>query len=74
MPWRRVIGALAVPVIAIGGWMLKNEILFGDATMSSWSGMNFERAVLPVVPQAELRRLVEAGKISEVALIGPFQV
>ena len=73
LQWRRVIGALAVPVIAIGGWMLKNEILFGTATMSSWSGMNFERAVLPVVPQAELRRLVDAGKISEVALIGPFQ-
>ncbi len=69
---RQVLAALAVPILAAGAWMGKNEVLFGRATMSSWFGMNLQRAVIPVLPLAEKEQLHAEGKISDVAMIGPF--
>lgn len=70
---RAAIAGMLVPVVVVGGWMLKNEILFGRATLSSWSGMNMQRAVVPVLPADELDRLVAAGELSMVASVGAFQ-
>ncbi len=69
---RRLLVAFALPVLLAGGWMLKNELLFGRATLSSWFGMNLQRAVIPVLPVAEKQQLYDEGKISEIAMIGPF--
>ncbi len=67
-----VLVALAVPVLVAGMWMVKNQVLFGRATLSSWFGMNLQRAVIPVVPRDELQALYDDGKVSDIALIGPF--
>ncbi|MGA0879418.1 MAG: hypothetical protein ACO3SP_09900 [Ilumatobacteraceae bacterium] len=69
---RLVIGAILIPVITIGAWMGKNEILYGRATLSSWFGMNLQRAVIPVLDLDELQEMYERGEVSDVAMIGPF--
>ena len=70
--WRTVAIGASIPVFVIGGWMLKNEVLFGRATVSSWFGMNLQRAVIPVLPADELAAMHERGEVSSVALVGPF--
>lgn len=69
----RLVGAtLIVPVVLVGGWMAKNQLLFGTPTLSSWFGMNLQRAVIPVLDVDELEEMHSAGEISDVAMIGPF--
>ncbi|MEZ5255334.1 MAG: hypothetical protein R2705_00110 [Ilumatobacteraceae bacterium] len=63
---------MLVPVLLVGGWMAKNEVLFGRPTLSSWFGMNLQRGVIPVLGLDELNRLHDEGKVSDVAMIGPF--
>ena len=64
---RSVAMAFVIPIVVAGGWMTKNEILFDRATMSSWFGMNLERAVLPILPKAELDRMVSVGELDPIA-------
>jgi hypothetical protein len=70
---RRVVAVvLAIPVVVVGAWMGKNEILYSRASMSSWFGMNLQRAVIPVLPKDQLDAMYEDGSISDIAMIGPF--
>jgi hypothetical protein len=69
---RQMLAAVAVPVLLIGGWMGKNQVLYGRPTLSSWFGMNLQRAVIPVLDADELQRMYEEGEVSDVAMIGPF--
>jgi hypothetical protein len=70
--WKSSILVLSIPVIFMGGWMAKNEVLFGHATMSSWFGMNLQRAVIPVLPKDQLDEMYAQGQVSDIAMIGPF--
>ena len=70
--WKSTILVLSIPVIFMGGWMAKNEVLFGHATMSSWFGMNLQRAVIPVLPKDQLDEMYAKGQVSDIAMIGPF--
>lgn len=70
--WKSTILVLSIPLIFMGGWMAKNEILFGHATMSSWFGMNLQRAVIPVLPKDQLDEMYAQGQVSDIAMIGPF--
>jgi hypothetical protein len=69
---RMIVGAALVPLIAVGGWMVKNQALVGRPTLSTWSGMNLQRAVIPVLDLDELNRMVASGELSQVAAAGPF--
>lgn len=69
---RQVLAAVALPLLLIGGWMAKNQALYGRATLSSWFGMNLQRAVIPPLDRDELVRMYEEGDVSEIAMIGPF--
>jgi hypothetical protein len=69
---RTVAACIVVPLVLVGGWMVKNDVLFGTATTSSWTGMNLLRSVQPIVPRADLQQLYAEGDISGVALAGPF--
>ncbi|CAB4883837.1 unannotated protein [freshwater metagenome] len=71
---RRVImAAVLVPLVVIGGWSLKNQVLFGESSLSSWSGMNLLRSVEPAIAPTELAALREDGTISDVAVVGHFE-
>ena len=61
---RDVVLAAAVPVLLVGGWMVKNEAVFGHATMSSWFGMNLQRAVISPLTPAQLDQLTADGTVS----------
>ena len=39
-------GGARHPDRAVGGWMLKNEVLFGTPTTSSWLGFNMQRGIV----------------------------
>jgi hypothetical protein len=69
---RTMAAVLAIPLVVVGGWMAKNEVLFGTPTLSSWFGMNLQRAVIPVLPLDELEAMHEKGEVSDIAMIGPF--
>jgi hypothetical protein len=69
---RQVLAAVAVPVLLIGGWMAKNQALYGRPTLSSWFGMNLQRAVIPPLDRDDLQRMYDEGEVSDIALIGPF--
>ena len=69
---RRTIATALVPLVLIGGWMAKNEIVFDRPTMSSWTGMNFLRSISPVVPLDEMEALTDDGSVGRVAVVNPF--
>lgn len=69
---RGVLVAVLVPLVVVGGWMTKNQVLFGHANLSSWFGMNLQRAVIPVLDLDELEAMHDEGKVSDIAMIGPF--
>jgi hypothetical protein len=70
--WPRVVAVLAVPLLLVGGVMLKNEILFGDATLSSWFGMNLGRGVISPMPRHDIETLIAQGHLSKAATIAPL--
>lgn len=69
---RGLIVAALIPLVVIGGWMTKNQVLFGHANLSSWFGMNLQRAVIPVLDLDDLEEMYASGEVSDVAMIGPF--
>ena len=70
--WRTVGLAALVPLVLVGGWMAKNQVLFDRPTLSSWFGMNLQRAVVPVLDLDDLQRMHADGSVSDIAIIGPF--
>lgn len=67
-PSKRVmVAALALPVVGVGGWMLKNQILFGEATTSSWIGFNMTRGVTAAMTPDQVDRGIESGDVSTLA-------
>lgn len=70
--WRTTAVVFAVPLVVMGSWMIKNDVVFGRATMSSWFGMNLQRAVIPVLDLDDLEAMHADGEVSDIAMIGPF--
>ena len=71
LAWRTVALVCLIPIATIGGWMLKNEVVFGRATLSSWSGMNLQRAVVQVATDSQLAEWSARGEISELSVAFP---
>lgn len=72
VPKSAVILSLAIPVVLIGGWMLKNQVLFGTATTSSWLGFNMQRGVTAPMARADVERSVADGDVTSLALVPPW--
>ncbi|MEY2552891.1 MAG: hypothetical protein QOC57_751, partial [Ilumatobacteraceae bacterium] len=68
---RTVVVTVAIPLLLAGGWMVKNEVMFGRPTLSSWFGMNLQRAVVPIATDAQLAGWAAAGGISEITAAFP---
>lgn len=73
-PTRRQLAlAVALPVVVVGGWTLKNATQFGTVGLSSFTGMNLLRSVEPAVGDASMAELVDDGTVSGVAAAGTFR-
>jgi hypothetical protein len=70
--WRAVVAAFAIPVVFAGGWMVKNQVLFGEPNLSSWLGDNLARGVIAPMPKHDVRRLVRDGTLTHAALVRGF--
>jgi hypothetical protein len=68
---RRVLVAVGIPVLAVGGLYIKNYVLFGEPAASSWLGMNLAHSLLGNQPEA-VRADVDRGKLSPQALTPAF--
>ncbi len=70
--WRQVLALAAVPVLLVGIWVVKDAVLFGTATTSSWLGMNWARTTFVLVPHAQLETMVRDGTLTPIVLHPPF--
>lgn len=61
--WQPV-AAVAVPLLLVGGVMLKNQLLFGSPELSSWFGFNLHKVTVDSLPVDVRDRLVADGVIS----------
>lgn len=52
--------------------MAKNELVFGDATLSSWLGMNLERGVIAPMGHDTVETLIAQGRLPEIVSVAPF--
>jgi hypothetical protein len=68
---RTVIVTAIIPIVLVGGWMIKNEAMFNRPTLSSWFGMNLQRAVVPLATDEQLATWAAAGDISEITAAYP---
>jgi hypothetical protein len=70
--WRQAGAALAIPLVLIGGWMVKNQVVFGTATTSSWLGFNMQRGIVGPMDRDDVREDVAAGEVSGLAREQPW--
>ncbi len=68
---RTIVLTVAMPLVLVGGWMVKNEVMFDRPTLSSWFGMNLQRAVAPIATDDQLDTWAAAGGISEITAAYP---
>jgi hypothetical protein len=67
-----ILTALAIPTFLVGGWMLKNEVVFGEAQLSSWLGMNLDRGVIAPMNADRVGAMVGSGDLPEIVTVPPF--
>jgi hypothetical protein len=71
--FREMLPAIAVIAGLIATLVIKNAMVFGIYTTSSWLGMNLARVTMPLIWNEDIRREVLAGELSEFAFIQPFE-
>jgi hypothetical protein len=69
---RMVVLAAVVPGLALGLVCVKNFVLFGVPTTSSWVGMNLWATTVGAIPADERERYIREGKLSSFASIRRF--
>ncbi len=67
-----LITAFVLPFILVSSFYLKNLLLYGKFSASSWSGMNLWTMTTGNLDKQNLRSLYNAGEISEISLIKRF--
>lgn len=70
--WRRTLLALAVPVLVIGAWTVKNEALFGEPTLASSVGFEMQRGITGPMSVTGVGQAVADGAVSPLAQQQPW--
>ena len=70
--WRRVLAVAAVPLVVVLTWYVKDAVLFGTTTTSSWLGMNVARLVLFKAPPSVVTQLEHQGTLTPLASVPAF--
>lgn len=71
-PRRCHLAAIAIPIVLVGGWIVKNEVLFSQPTLSSWFGMNLGRGVIAPMPRQDVDALIRSKQLSPAAVVRPL--
>lgn len=63
---RRLVLASLIPVLLVSGWYVKNYLIFGSFSASSWAGMNLSHVTFlsPLTSQSVREALVKKNVIS----------
>jgi hypothetical protein len=70
---RRIVTLMALAaVLVVGAWYVRSYVMFGKFGSSTWLGMHMARVGRQTLPPGELKRLHDAGVISEVSVVEPF--
>ncbi|MGO9122474.1 MAG: hypothetical protein ACLQPD_33275 [Desulfomonilaceae bacterium] len=69
---KSLIAAVAIPLILIMGWQVKNWHYFGFFGTSSWMGLNLARSQAKLIFNEETLTLVEEGKLSRLLTVPAF--
>lgn len=69
---KRVFLAALLPLLLVTGWYLKNYILFGEFTASTWAGMNLSHPTTLRLSVEERTRMIQAGELSPFAQYPSF--
>jgi hypothetical protein len=70
--WRAGVAVAAVPVVVMGGWYLKNGVMFGTYTTSSWLGMNLSSVTLNLAGRGQIADMVRRGQLTPIAGVHAF--
>lgn len=70
--WRAVGVAVAIPLVLVGGWIVKNQLLFDEPNLSSILGGNLARGVIAPMPRTAVDALVRDGSITPAARVRAF--
>lgn len=71
--WRRTLLVSLVPLLVVGAWAVRGALLFGQASSSSWLGINLSKTAIAGIPKADRERLVAGGVLSPLALHPGFR-
>jgi hypothetical protein len=70
--WRAVVAVAALPLLLVVGWYVKNGVMFGTYTTSSWLGMNMQSVTLNLASPGQISDLVRRGVLSPIAKASAF--
>ena len=63
-----------IPVLLCAGFYAKNYVMFGNTSSTSCAGTNLYRVLTKRLDREELKRLVQQGELSELALLPPYSL
>jgi len=70
---RQVLTVAVAPVLLVALWYGKNAYYFGTFSASTWMGLGLSNITTLMVPEPELRALVQKGDLSQWALVSRYK-
>ncbi len=71
---KKTLISAALPFLLCLGWYVKNEVIFGEFTSSTWMGFNATACTVNLLDPGEREKLVAEGLLSPLAnALPPFQ-
>jgi hypothetical protein len=71
--WRRAVLLAGIPLLVVCGLYVKNLVLFGSFSSSTWMGMSLAKMTTFNLPEEERVAMVRRGELSELSLLPPFK-
>lgn len=71
-PRRAIVLGVALPIVLVGGWMVRGQILFDTSSTSSWVGFNLQRGVTAPMERSAVEAAVVDGTVTANALQQPW--
>jgi hypothetical protein len=72
--WRPALVAALVPLLLVGGVLVRNQALFGTTELSTWFGFNLHRVLVDPLPEDVRQRLRDDGTLTAPPAVEPCEV